>query len=297
MSGKVSLNWTVNEHNFLYAFVATGFKPGGLNVDVGLGLPRAVQVREGDELRTRLEGRACSTAICARSSDAFYNDYDNFQVIIGYPLFPVFGFELNVPDTTTMYGVEAQAEAVFGALLAGRGSRLDAQRVGSVLGRRSANPRAIAFPRRATPATRPGDRAASVCHNLEGRDQTYAPEFTFNIGAQYVFELGDEDTLTPRINYGHVSPQWATLFENAGARRPDRGAQHHQRAARLDARRVDHDALRHQPDGPALCRRHQLRPALCRSAASVRPARGEGVLTPKLFGRRAVTSSRRSSFS
>ena len=37
LSGKVSLNWTVNDHNFLYAFVATGFRPGGLNVPVGLG--------------------------------------------------------------------------------------------------------------------------------------------------------------------------------------------------------------------------------------------------------------------
>src|SRR5574337_47238 len=33
-SGKVSLNWTLNDKNFLYAFVATGFKPGGLNAPV-----------------------------------------------------------------------------------------------------------------------------------------------------------------------------------------------------------------------------------------------------------------------
>jgi iron complex outermembrane receptor protein len=31
---------------------------------------------------------------------------------------------------------------------------------------------------------------------------------------QYEFTLGGSDTLTPRINYGHVSDQWATLFEN-----------------------------------------------------------------------------------
>src|SRR6185312_9506095 len=38
-SGKMSLNWTVNANNFLYAFVSTGFRPGGLNVPVGLGTP------------------------------------------------------------------------------------------------------------------------------------------------------------------------------------------------------------------------------------------------------------------
>src|SRR5690606_39495764 len=39
LSGKVSLNWTIDDHNFLYGFVATGFRPGGLNVPVGFGVP------------------------------------------------------------------------------------------------------------------------------------------------------------------------------------------------------------------------------------------------------------------
>ena len=63
---------------------------------------------------------------------------------------------------------------------------------------------------------------APFCHNLEGQDPTYAPEFTFNLGAQYAIPLGDEDTLTPRINYGHVSSQWATLFEVQDALRNDK---------------------------------------------------------------------------
>src|SRR6185369_14134658 len=55
---------------------------------------------------------------------------------------------------------------------------------------------------------------APFCHDLGGQEQTYAPNFTFNIGMQYVFQIDDGDTLTPRVNYGHVSKQWATLFEN-----------------------------------------------------------------------------------
>jgi iron complex outermembrane receptor protein len=39
LSGKVSLNWTIDDHHYLYGFVATGFRPGGLNVPVGFGLP------------------------------------------------------------------------------------------------------------------------------------------------------------------------------------------------------------------------------------------------------------------
>ena len=33
--------------------------------------------------------------------------------------------------------------------------------------------------------------------------------------AQYAFAIGDNATLTPRIDYGYVSSEWATLFENA----------------------------------------------------------------------------------
>src|SRR5262249_10458866 len=56
--------------------------------------------------------------------------------------------------------------------------------------------------------------ASATCLNLDGREQTYAPNFTFNVGAQYDFHIHEGDLLTPRINYGHVSEQWATLFEN-----------------------------------------------------------------------------------
>jgi iron complex outermembrane recepter protein len=56
--------------------------------------------------------------------------------------------------------------------------------------------------------------SSSSCVNLTGHSQTYAPNFTFNIGAQYTATLTGADTLTPRLNFGYVGPQWATLFEN-----------------------------------------------------------------------------------
>ena len=67
-SGKVSLNWTVNANNFLYAFVSTGFRPGGLNVPVGLGTPAAFQCREADRTTKSAGNRPASTDICAPRS-------------------------------------------------------------------------------------------------------------------------------------------------------------------------------------------------------------------------------------
>jgi iron complex outermembrane receptor protein len=206
LSGKLALNWTINDHHFLYGFVATGFRPGGLNVPVGLGLPAPFD----EELVTSYEagwkagwlGGHLRTQI-----NAYYNEYENFQVIIGYPDFPVFGFELNTPNPTEMYGFEAQAEAVFGdfSLDAGLGW------LHSSLGEFYAtDPRGPSL----TPCDPETGPASATCLNLEGRDQTYAPEFTFNVGMQYEFSLPNGDTLTPRLNYGHISEQWATLFQN-----------------------------------------------------------------------------------
>lgn len=206
LSGKVALNWTIDEHNFLYAFVATGFRPGGLNVPVGFGVPEPFD----EELVTNyeigwkagwLDGRV-RTQI-----NAYYNDYENFQVIIGYPDLPVFGFELNTPNPTTIYGFEAQVEAVFGDFSFDAGMGLMRSEIGQFF---ATDPRGATFTA-CDPETGP---TSATCLDLDGRDQTYAPDFTFNIGAQYNFNLGNGDTITPRLNFGHVSEQWATLFQN-----------------------------------------------------------------------------------
>src|SRR6185369_18012432 len=89
LSGKVALNWTVDAHNFLYAFVATGYKPGGLNVPVGAAPldpfgPEKVTSYEAGWKAGWLGGRLRTQV------NAYYNDYEDFQVSISYPLFPVF---------------------------------------------------------------------------------------------------------------------------------------------------------------------------------------------------------------
>lgn len=205
-SGKVSLDWALDKRNFLYAFVATGFRPGGLNVPVGLGIPvpfvgeKAVSQEIGwkadwfgGHLRTQL--------------DAFHDHYENFQVTVGYPLFPTFGFELNVPNATRIYGFEAQAQAAFGNWMAF--ANIGWMR--SSLGQFFATDPRIASYLPCNPETGP---ASYSCIDLGGNDQTYAPNLTYSVGLQRVFRVGN-DTVIPRINYAHISPQWATLFENA----------------------------------------------------------------------------------
>jgi iron complex outermembrane receptor protein len=206
LSGKLAFNWTLDPSNFLYAFVATGFRPGGLNVPVGLGDPAPFDEEKVTNYEIGWKAGWAGGAVRTQL-DAYYNDYENFQVIVGYPQIPIFGFELNVPNTTKIYGVEAQIEAAIGQFSLDAGVGWMKSELGKFF---AVDPRIPSFGA-CDPLT--GPETAS-CIALEGKDQTYAPDFTFNLGAQYEFELGSGDTLTPRINYGHVSEQWATLFEN-----------------------------------------------------------------------------------
>ena len=65
-----------------------------------------------------------------------------------------------------------------------------------------------------TPCDPQAGPSSASCIDLTGHSQTYAPNFTINLGAEYKFLLSDQDSLTPRLNDGYVGPQWATLFEN-----------------------------------------------------------------------------------
>ncbi len=119
----------------------------------------------------------------------------------------MFGFELNNPNPTEIYGFEAQLEAAFGAFSLDAGLGWMRSELGKFF---AVDPRVPSLGA-CNPQSGP---ASPSCINLAGHDQTYAPDFTFNIGAQYEFALAGGDSLTPRINYGHISEQWATLFQN-----------------------------------------------------------------------------------
>lgn len=207
---KGSVNWTVNDNNFLYAFIATGYKPGGLNVPVYVGDPA---LPFGPERVTSYETGWKATLLGGHlrtTLDGYYNNYKGFQVTIAYPLFPTFGREINVPNDTTIYGMEAEADATFGNFAVSAGLGLMHSALGGFW----------AIDNRFSSSTIPCDPKTGsaspdpLCVYLGGHPQTYAPSVTGNISLQYAFPLQDGDTLTPRFSYAYQSGQWATLFDN-----------------------------------------------------------------------------------
>jgi iron complex outermembrane receptor protein len=206
VTGKVALNWTINANNFLYVFVATGHKGGGLNPATSFVLPPIFKAEDvtdyelgwkatafGGHLKTQLGG--------------YYNEYKNFQVSIGSPDDPIESLELNITSPTKIYGFEGTAQAVFGALSFDLGLSLLHSELGTFY---AVDPRLLGAGA-CNPTSGP---VTAVCQNLTGKQQVYAPTLTLNLGAEYNFKLDAGATLTPRVNFGHIAPQWATLFED-----------------------------------------------------------------------------------
>jgi iron complex outermembrane receptor protein len=211
VTGKVALNWNVNSNNFLYAFVASGSKPGGLNTPpyfgVGAGI---VPAPFKQEYVTDYEGGWKSTLLDGHlrtQLGVYYNRFDNFQVIVPIPNNPVQSTEINNPNATILYGFEASAQAKWGGWSLNAGLGVEHSSLGTFF---TQDPR---LPRAGTCNPSTGPLTAS-CINLSGHPQTYAPDFTFNVGASYDYRLGNGDVLTPNLSFSYISHQWGTLFDN-----------------------------------------------------------------------------------
>jgi iron complex outermembrane receptor protein len=206
VDGKIALNWTVDASNFVYAFVATGTKAGGLNgANLFGATPRGFDPEKvtdyelgwkstllGGHLRTQLGG--------------YYNTYKNFQVTIVDPATPNYTSIFNVPNTTKLYGFEASAQGSFDRLLFDFSTSLSHSSVGQFFAR---DPR-LATTGVCNATTGP---ATAGCIDLGGRRQSYSPKFTVSAGAQYAIPFAAGFTLTPRLDYAHISSVWATLFQ------------------------------------------------------------------------------------
>jgi iron complex outermembrane receptor protein len=206
LTGKVTLNWKLDDANFVYGFVATGHKMGGLN-GPNLYLPAA---SFGAENLVDYELGWKSTMLGGRlrtQLGAYYTVYEDYQVSIGDPIYPQISRIQNVQGDTTMMGLEASAQGRFGPLSFDIAGSISNSEMGDFFG---ADPR-LGRTGACAPATGP---TSANCVNISGNTKPYAPEFTFNAGIQYAFALGPNMTLTPRVDYAHIGESWTTIFNN-----------------------------------------------------------------------------------
>jgi len=209
VTGKLAVNYKLDANNFFYAFAARGYKPGGFNSATSRFAPETVWDYEagwkstlaGGHLRTQLGG--------------FWNEYHGFQFSIIDTSTGAAGVT-NLPNAR-IRGVEAQLQAKFGGFSADFGAAFVDSRLGSIT---------FVNTRKLPPGGNLGPQCATgvasnppVCFNYGPYLQTntgganlLSPKWTYNAGVQYAFRTGGDATLTPRINYAFVGPQFTSLF-------------------------------------------------------------------------------------
>lgn len=208
-TGKAALNWTVNPRHFLYAFVATGAKTGGINAPDALNparVPPAFVPERVTDFEVGWKGNFLGGRV-RTDVGAFYNLYKNFQLSIPDPFTPAITNIFNAPSTTDVAGVEASIQANFGALSIDSAVSYLHTEVGRFF---AADPR---LPRAGSCDASDGPQTAS-CVDLTGNRIPFAPEMTMRVGAQYAFDLGRDISLTPRADFSHLDATWNTIFQN-----------------------------------------------------------------------------------
>lgn len=184
---KVDLDYTLDVHDFLYAFIATGHKGGGINSNGAVFSPEDVTDTEIGWKGTYFDGHLKTQL------GAFYEDYRNFQLALFDPVLGA-GRDANATGSTILKGIEAQTQAAFGGLQFNLGTSYVSTRLGQFS------------------AIDSRDVAAGL-QNLSGRPLPNAPLWTAQAGVQYAFDLGNHQALTPRVDYALVGSRWATVYQ------------------------------------------------------------------------------------
>ena len=135
----------------------------------------------------------------------YYNTYKRFQLDFIDPVTQVDQIKNAIGDST-LGGIEAQAQAVFGPWSA----NVNASWEHTELGRIDATDNRFNSAAGACDAS--SGPVNSTCQALGGRELPNAPEFTFNVGLQYTLKLPWGAQLIPRADYAYQSRQWATAF-------------------------------------------------------------------------------------
>lgn len=211
-TGKVALNWTVNESNFLYAFVAKGFKAGGFNAASATAAQSAFAPEVVWDYELGWKGSFLSDHVRA-DVGGFWNNYTNLQVGAFNPT--TASASLINTGKSVIKGGEFELHGRFGGLNLDMGGAYVNSRLGAIsLVNTEALPPGTNVPQCANGTQPPACfNYLPYTVNLSGDQNPFSPQWTYNAGAEYTIAIGDSGALTPRLNYSYIGSQWTTLFE------------------------------------------------------------------------------------
>lgn len=208
-TGKIALNWEVNDANFVYAFYARGYKQGGINSAVSTFRPEKVDDYEIG-WKSKLFGNQALLQV-----GAYYMKYFALQQSVLNP--QTTQTEITNLGDSEIYGLEASVQAQFGGLHLDAGLAYNHSELGAVT--------AVADFRLPGPANQLGPQCApgqaAGCFDyqpftvdLSGQRNPYSPTITANASLGYEFLIGNDASLTPRISVSYIASQYASIFQD-----------------------------------------------------------------------------------
>ena len=192
---KVALNWQATDEHYFYAFVATGNTTGGSSVVAGV---TSFNNQTSTAFEAGWKGSLLDGQLLTQFG-GFYTiieDYQaSFAAVIDATATPplVSSTFQNLDGDTKTWGLEFQVQSQLGNL----GLDFNAAWIHSELGDD------LIFD-----LTPPGRFIETG-----GKQIPWTPEYTFNIGAQYDFFLGNNLVLTPRVTYSWIDDQTVTATD------------------------------------------------------------------------------------
>lgn len=205
-TGKANVNFQVDDNNLIYAFVARGYKPGGANSATSEFKPETVWDYETGWKSTMLD-RHVRTQL-----SLFYMDYKDFQ----FDFVDITSGQTGVTNVANskIYGAEGQIQAKWGGFAVDGGFAYVHSRLASLVAvnSRLVPPGVTLGPQCGTVPTTGCTDYAPYLQNAGGGPNVLSPKLSYNFGAEYEIRLGNERSLTPRINYAYVGPQFAQYF-------------------------------------------------------------------------------------
>ena len=195
LTGKVGINFHLDDNTLLYATASKGYKAGGVNLTPNTpGFePEKNFVYEAG-VKTEFFDRHLRL-----NADVFHSNYKDIQLA---SLFQGLPLTQNAASGKS-WGAELELTGQFDALGFNVGvGYLDARFAEDVCINNTNNPAG-------TPALCGGAADELV---PEGRVLPFSPDWTINAGVQYALELCSDLTLTPRVQWAHLSSQVGTPF-------------------------------------------------------------------------------------
>jgi iron complex outermembrane receptor protein len=195
LTGRLAVNLHLNNNLMLYGTASRGYKAGGNNSTPG-------QAPYTPETNTVYEAGVKSTMLgrhLRANLSVFYSDYRDIQLLSTITL-PI---TQNVPSGHA-YGAELELTAHFGGFTGSLGGSYLHAEFGQ-----------------AACLTNSGSRPAPIpdpCPGVDqevprGRTLPFSPKWTINAGAAYEIPLNSSEmALTPRVQWSHLSSQFATPF-------------------------------------------------------------------------------------